>query len=69
MKAAFHDVHPCALPCGRPLAVQIGSPADLPLNANVAVEAWDHAGLDRLFRYCGLAYLRHKFARSGFERV
>jgi hypothetical protein len=32
--------------------VQIGYPADLSLNADVTVAAWDRAGLERSFRYC-----------------
>ena len=52
MKAAAHDAHPCASPFGRLSAVQIGSPADLSLNADVTVPAWDRAGLERLLRYC-----------------
>ena len=32
--------------------MQIGSPADLSLNADVTVAARDRAGLERLLRYC-----------------
>jgi hypothetical protein len=52
MKAAAHDGHPCASPVGQPSAVQIGYPADLSLNADVTVAAWDRTGLERLLRYC-----------------
>ena len=52
MRAAAHDAHPCASPDGRLSAVQIGYPADLSLNADVTVPAWDRAGLERLLRYC-----------------
>ncbi|MGH8548572.1 MAG: hypothetical protein ACRERU_08240 [Methylococcales bacterium] len=56
MKAAIHDAHPCASPGGRLSAVQIGYPADLSPNADVApVAALDRAGLERLLRYCARA--------------
>ena len=50
--SAFIDVPTRTSPVGRPPAVQIGSPADLSLNAEVWVPSWDRAGLERLLHYC-----------------
>jgi Putative transposase. len=43
---------PVRHPDGQPVAVQIGCPTDLSLDATVRIEACNRKGLERLLRYC-----------------
>ena len=44
MMAAFHCAHPCAQPFGQASPVQIGSPADLSIDAGVLSQDWNREG-------------------------
>ena len=50
--AVSHCAHPCAQPFGQPLAVQIGFPADLSIDASILIADSDRKGLETLLRYC-----------------